>query len=1837
MRNRPSEKTPTKKAKPIIVYPEDAFSGFPFTTTFYSYKGGVGRSILAANVAGLLAAKGQKTLLWDLDIEAPGLHRIGDLASSKPNKGGFFEWLLKFEELGFDGPNDKFLKKLDQYILPIDSNRHLSLLPAHAEDASAAALYSRLPWRLLFEEQPALGTKVLRCVLRHFKVLGIENVIIDSRTGITDVGGILLAVIPHASVLIGNFGPQNLGGLKQVWRALQAPVEGRTPERDPLGPLQRVLVASPIPLNDIEAARELKKHFEKEMGIASNASLWIPENVALRQRESLLAFEPFAADSITLQAYRGVADQLLGIRHDFQLSWEEAQARAQALQAIDQGPGSVREDDDKRSYEDPLGRRFKSSSEQGKAFENDVADLLRMIGYEVKGEQGAAGSKIDLIATERGKLSGDQHYLVECKNERSPAPVEYVDKLFSQVSAAQQAMPGARGILVAHHFSPSALERARLNQVLTLTPSDLENLLLDLNTYLSARLRAYTNSKLATQYVDQEYIPEGRGPANTPNARIALIPAAMAWAKGSGSRLWVMLGDYGTGKSAFTQRFAFELGSQRKEDPRLPVPLLINLKDFPNKTTLNELLTEHWRNTTGQLVQPEVLRYLIRRGRLLLILDSFDEMGVAQAHRDVVQQFQELVHFSESPGDNELGNHVLITCREQFFRDQSEAVRAVTGTSDSLTELEKTTKQYRGQTDLLPPFDDEQIEAYLHKVLGVSKGAEAWSFIQERQVHGLKELADRPQLLDLIIKSLSRLVGKQEAINAGALYNEYVTAWLESPDIRYREGVASANHLLQALEILAVELFKTADTRLHYQQIRRLVEERQNMRGSEDPRNIDIELRTAAFLSRSPDGYYAFSHRSFLEFFLARAVHRAFTQIEPKYQTGRPVLLHDILSIKPLSVETQNFTCQLFDVLKSDKVRAQYQIAAMLRDGACPLGIRRNAFLFAHGQSWNDGLSPKAQLAKKHTQPMLVPKLLHASWTHPQGELLKMPMLLSSCDFSGHSLFCADFTDAQLEETNFTSASLEFAQFDRANLQRARLNGAYLLDASFAHADLSLAVAWGALATGVSFEAAVLNESQWFKASLQQACFSSQEQMLNADFRGARLARTIIKKSGAAAESASNQRERAKSDNPKAQPWFGASWPKSEALPAERLPRRLKLALHEAHTHGVNCVAFSPNGRRLASASDDGTIKLWDISSAQCLYTLQGGGGLVLSVAFSSDGTLLACANRSGTIKLWDIASAQIFRTLQGHEGSVESVAFSPDGTRLASASQDMTIVLWDVASERCLQTLRGHEDSVRSVAFSPDGTRIASAGRDRMIKLWDVSSAQCLNTLRGHRSGVSSVAFSPDGRRLGSASTDRTIKLWDIGSAQCLHTLEDHGYFVTSVMFSPDGSKLVSSSDDKTLKLWDVASALCLDTFEGHDGSVQTAAFSPDGTQLASASLDGSVRLWDVESMQCLHILQGHHAWVESVALSPDGMLLASSNRDHTVKLWSIASSQCVGVLQGHQSPVLSVAFSPDGKKLASGSSDNTIKLWDIVSANCLCTLEVKNVWVTSVAFSPFGKRLASAGDDGTVKLWDIASARCLHSFQGHKNWVRSVAFSPDGTRLASAGDDGTVKLWDIASARCSHTLKGHDGWVWRATFSPDGTQLASASFDDTLKLWDVASAQCLQTFEGHKSWVRSVAFSPDGTQLASAGGDLTVRLWDIASAKCLGTLQGHQGFGLDLAFAHDGTRLASASSDGLRLWSRDPSSDFANTDSWRLREWIMMQDKDEWLRIDGTAIDDAGMIDSTKLRFANARGAMKYTAYLYDPDEKPPADWTPEQGAWMARQHYLVDYPEWLTETDD
>ncbi len=621
------------------------------------------------------------------------------------------------------------------------------------------------------------------------------------------------------------------------------------------------------------------------------------------------------------------------------------------------------------------------------------------------------------------------------------------------------------------------------------------------------------------------------------------------------------------------------------------------------------------------------------------------------------------------------------------------------------------------------------------------------------------------------------------------------------------------------------------------------------------------------------------------------------------------------------------------------------------------------------------------------------------------------------------------------------------------------------------------------------------------------------------------------------------------------------------------------------HTGAVYLTTFSPDGRTLATASYDNTVRLWDVSDRHNPRPLGdpllGHKSWVSSAVFSPDGRTLATAGDDQTVRLWDVTDiahpTPLGAPLEGRDGTVYLLAFSPDGRTLATANEEKTSRLWDVTDrERPTpigQPLGQHDAAVRSISWDPTGRVLAVGGDDSTIVLWnlaDLTAPVVLGVLTGYDSTIHSVAFSPDGKTLATGSDDRTVRLWDVtdpANARPLgRPLTDHKGSVWSVAFSPDGRLLATGSADSTARLWNVTDPsqpqVLGEPLSGRNSTVFAVGFSPDGRSLATGSADQTVRLWSLPSS----VLVGQSGQTAAPTHSADGRLLITASDDHTIRLWNLADRSDPRPLgppiAAHDAGVWQLALSPDGKLLASGGEDRTVRLWDISDPAAPRAvgppLALQTRFTAPVEFSPDGRVLLTGNDDKSLQLWDITDParpkKLGEPIVGPDGYVKFVEFTPDGRTLVTASADKGIRLYDVADpespALLGRPVFGHAASISGGDVSPDGRTFATTSDDKTVRLWDISDRNKVRQIgvplTGHVESVVSAAFSPDGTRLATSSDDKTIRLWnvdDLARPLPIGqALTGHDATVSDITFSPDARSLTSTSVDAtVRLWDLD------------------------------------------------------------------------------------------------
>jgi WD40 repeat protein len=636
----------------------------------------------------------------------------------------------------------------------------------------------------------------------------------------------------------------------------------------------------------------------------------------------------------------------------------------------------------------------------------------------------------------------------------------------------------------------------------------------------------------------------------------------------------------------------------------------------------------------------------------------------------------------------------------------------------------------------------------------------------------------------------------------------------------------------------------------------------------------------------------------------------------------------------------------------------------------------------------------------------------------------------------------------------------------------------------------------------------------------------------------------------------------------------------------QRVPQLVTI-LH-GHAAPVTSLAFSPDGT-LASGGRDGdpTIRLWSGKTFQPLISpVRAEKFRVEHLAYSPDGKTLASAGDGGVIRLWNGGTGEpVGHALSQHPPMIESLAFGPNGT-LAVGGGAGGLSLWDVAtSKTILPPIQAHPEewvkpgvasgnnTVPSLAFSPDGRILATGAQDGTIRLWNSSTLRpILDPIKATTEGVKSLAFSPDGWVLasgGDSGRDAVIQLWDPATGRPLTDPAHLGRAHVKVIYTPDGA-LVSAGDDGYLRVWDGRTLKLLAApIPAHQPYVWTLAVSKQGL-IASGGDDGSILVWNLKAASPIALrFLPHSDRIEGLASGPGGLLASADGP--SIKLSNRITGEAAGPSLDNGETVSSLAFGAKGI-LAAGGAHGSIRLWDTSRRSVIASAmgvhksitkagqPMEDV-VSAVAFSPDGSTLASAGFiDGGFRLWDGRTLAALtdQAVNAGVGDLDSLAFSSDGETLATSGENGAMRLWNVRARRPltppvhAHgtglpiivfraenqsygkdlTIREGEGPTFVA-FSPDG-RLASGGFDKQIRIWNGKTAAPIGSPIAFPTPVRGLAFSPDGNLLACGGWDGVVRLWDGRSLQFIGSLLGKAGRITRIAFSDDGSTLVASYEDG-------------------------------------------------------------------------------------------------------
>jgi len=596
--------------------------------------------------------------------------------------------------------------------------------------------------------------------------------------------------------------------------------------------------------------------------------------------------------------------------------------------------------------------------------------------------------------------------------------------------------------------------------------------------------------------------------------------------------------------------------------------------------------------------------------------------------------------------------------------------------------------------------------------------------------------------------------------------------------------------------------------------------------------------------------------------------------------------------------------------------------------------------------------------------------------------------------------------------------------------------------------------------------------------------------------------------------------------------------------------------LLRGHKEDIWQLILSPDGKTLASASADGTVKLWNAETGNLLQTLQH-NDQVWEITFNSTGSQLLSASLDRNARLWSVDNGDLLATFP-HQKEVYSVIFVEN--LIVSADAGGIIKIWENKREKMV--LNAHRSAIHKLTLSPDSKGFLSASQDFTAKLWDFNG-KTLQTFKSHQASVNTAIFSPNGKLILTASADHQAILWDAQTGKLLKKLEFNDE-INGTLFNSQGTQILLFGASKTAQLWDLNGTL-LKTFL-HDQPLTSAQFNADSSQILTVSEDSTLKIWK-NSGELIATLAGHDGEVYDAIFTQQNQIF-SAGEDTRIRRWELQNSHFVAKmppfrgavfnLSGQKAilfnelgaalfkadngeflgkftdqPMVAAAFSFDGQTLALGGIDGNVQLFDL-AGQLLTTFQGEFDSISKISFSPNGQRLLVLSSDG-VRLWKTAQPFDLSVFMAGN--FTTAGLSPDGQVIFTANEQGQIAFWEGSEA--FRTIDAHSQAINQVIFNPDGSKFLSISKDLTAKLWHSENGHFLTTLNGHNGELRHAVFAPTGDKILTMAADGTARLWDGFSGAPLGVLRGHKGVVLSGKFTADGLRAVTWGDDGdVKLW---------------------------------------------------------------------------------------------------
>jgi len=625
-----------------------------------------------------------------------------------------------------------------------------------------------------------------------------------------------------------------------------------------------------------------------------------------------------------------------------------------------------------------------------------------------------------------------------------------------------------------------------------------------------------------------------------------------------------------------------------------------------------------------------------------------------------------------------------------------------------------------------------------------------------------------------------------------------------------------------------------------------------------------------------------------------------------------------------------------------------------------------------------------------------------------------------------------------------------------------------------------------------------------------------------------------------------------------------------------------------AHTAIVSDVAWSPDGKHIATSSRDGTVRIWETASwtellsinAHGAFTKEGTGEFqigesgVRTVVWSpNEEQIVTLGNTDRTAIVWDAKTGEKIASFTSHKDWVLSASWSPDGNSIVTTGKDGSVFIWDSTTGKIKFEISKQSTSIQNVSWAPDAALIATAGDDGLIKLWDAKTGDELNVFTGHDGIVWCVSWSPDGTQLASAGDDGIIRIWDIAKGEEVSDIRSSSAF-WHIAWSPDGTQIASTGADGKARVWDSVSGVENFTLAGRTIDRFKISFSPDGKWLAtSGGADFTAKVWVVSPGDL--VLSGHNDTIDGAYWSPDGNQIVTFGIDNSAVTWDAKTGEPVYKLSGHTDWIQPAAWSPDGTRIATASWDNHVKIWDPKTGMELLTFTGHDAepqsnflgrsGVISVIWSPDGTKIASGGVSGWVRVWWAETGEELFAFRTNEDISEGMGWSPDGKRIVTCAEPNVLQMWDANTGESimGGFLNNTTGlaladWIpgcMSFSWSPLDDHIITTSWKDANAImWDARTGEKLLTLIGHTAGVTGSAWSPNGKRIATGDNSGVVKIWDSVTGIEL----------LSLQTAHPYVWTVSWSPDGARFVAAGGSLSATVIPFWQTKEELIVYAKD-------------------------------------------------------------------------